>query len=66
MTLVYLNKKKQNSIVLQMLYSIKNDVKLSKKNYMHGTGIIYLPCFRYDRNSNPNMKYIKINSLFKS
>lgn len=50
-----------------MLYSIKNDVKLSKKKtHMHGTGIIFLPCFRYDRNSNPNMKYIKIKSLFKS
>lgn len=49
-----------------MLYSIKNDVKLSKKNHMHGTGIIFLHYFRYDRNSNPNMKYIKIKSLFKS
>lgn len=47
-----------------MLYSIKNDVKLSKKKtHMHGTGIIFLHCFRYD---NPNMKYIKIKSLFKS
>lgn len=49
-----------------MLYSIKNDVKLFKKIYMYGIGIIFLYFFCYDRNSNFNMKYIKIKLFFKS